>query len=128
MGHFIRGKRIAWDTETTGLNPWKGDAPFAVSFCNEDGDTHYFEWPVDPFTRKVKADRTDLKHIKRILEDPEIEKIGHNLMYDAGVMNVCHHIVMAGKPHDTAFAAHVCNPGLLRVGLKLLCRRFKVFP
>jgi hypothetical protein len=35
------GKLIACDTETTGLNPWKGDRPFAFSFCNEKGDAGF---------------------------------------------------------------------------------------
>lgn len=44
-----------YDTETTGLNVWTGDRPFALSACwGEDPDdleTGYVEAPVDPFTR-----------------------------------------------------------------------------
>jgi DNA polymerase-1 len=79
-------KRIAFDTETTGVRPFKGDRPFAVSMCDEHGNIGYWQWPVNPFTREVVYDDR-LEEVRAILENPEWEKIGHNLIFDILMMD-----------------------------------------
>ena len=46
---------LAIDTECTGLNFHKGVRPFFVSTCDDKGNQKWWEFPVDPYTRKVKV-------------------------------------------------------------------------
>jgi len=119
MVHFISGKRIWWDTETTGLGLWKGDAPFAWSFCNEEGETAYFEWDVDPFTRRVIPVPEELEQIRALLEDPEIEKEGHNVKFDVRAAGN-HGIKVRGRIGETMHKAHNCNSREINYKLKHL--------
>ena len=47
-------KFLAIDTETTGLFGHHGCLPFAISTCDQDGNTNYWEAIVDPETRIPK--------------------------------------------------------------------------
>ena len=81
---------LAFDTETTGLNPWgnferygfEPARPFAFSFSNSEGESIYFRWKVNPFTRKVIFIPREVEIIRSVLENPGIVKIGHNIGYD----------------------------------------------
>lgn len=129
MAHFIRGNRIAFDTETTGLRLWHGDMPFAFSFCNEELETAYFEFPVDPFTRKVIRTPdvvSSLEKIKALLEDPEVEKIGFNLKFDIRAAELGYGIHTQGKLTEVYNQAHVCNNMEPVFRLKYLSKRYKV--
>lgn len=136
MKHFIEGPRIWWDTETTGINLWKGDAPFAFSFANDEGDTAYFEFQVDPFTRKPVLDRqaqASLEKIKRLLEDPTIVKGGHNMKFDVRAVERAYGIRVAGpggpvaeggRLDETMFMAHCCNTLEFSYALKSLSKQY----
>lgn len=124
MGHFISGKRIYFDTETTGLEIWKTDKPFAFSFCNQALETAYFEFDVDPRTREPiigRRERSILSRIGALLEDPKIEKVGHNVKFDRTVMKNAYGIEMRGRVEDTMHKYHLCNSLELNYGLKQLC-------
>lgn len=118
----LRGKIIAYDTETTGLNPW-GDfshygyypaRPFAFAFCDAYGNQAYIRWEVDPKTRQVIPEKKSLKAMSVLLSDPHVVKIGHNLCFDirmsrkSGIKFNWKHI------HDTQFLAHVFTGGNLQ--------------
>lgn len=118
--HFIRGDLIAFDTETTGLSLWKGDKPFGFSFCNEDEETVYWEFDVDPFTREPIPDPAVLQKMKRLLEDPAIRTIGHNIKFDARAMELAYGIGIANVHNDTLVMAHNCNTLEPALGLKYL--------
>lgn len=142
MKHFIDGPTIAFDTETTGVDVWHGDIPFAFSFCNEAGTTAYFEFVVDPFTRIPvigKEEKAILRKICFLLEDPAILKIGHNMKFDCRMMERAYDIHICGPSrlsqdgptlpgriaegaafHDTLIMAHNCNTLELSLGLKQL--------
>jgi DNA polymerase I-like protein with 3'-5' exonuclease and polymerase domains len=104
--HFISGKLVAADTETTGLDHWHDDQPFAFSFCNENGDTAYFEWPVDPLTRKVEPIASELKQLKDFFEDEEITKSFFNAKFDVRMIETFG-IVVAGP------GGPACKGGLI---------------
>lgn len=136
MKHFISGNLIAFDTETSGVDVWVGDTPFAFSFANQQGETAYFEFLVDPKTRKPILDRqarSDLDAIGALLEDGSITKVMHNAKFDCRMMELGYNIVVAGPGgpirnggtfHDTLIMAHNANTLELSLGLKQLGKKY----
>jgi hypothetical protein len=45
---------VGLDTETTGPDFHHGAQPFFVSTCFEDGSQKFWEWDVDPATRRPR--------------------------------------------------------------------------
>lgn len=128
MRHFLKGKRIAIDTETTGLDVWHGDQPFAFGFCNERGDTWYCEWGVDPWTRIVVPKQKELKQIKALCADESVAKVFHNAKYDVRIMDNAFGIKTRGTVEDTMFMAHVCNSMEHNFKLKDLAAKYLDYP
>lgn len=128
-------KIIAFDTETTGNNPY-GDfkrygyypaRPFAFSFCDPDGNTDYVRWDVDPFTRKVIIEPKSFSEIKSIIENPSITKIAHNMNFD---MKMCSFIGMnfKGNFEDTIIGTHIVTGGSeITYALKSLSEKYLDF-
>ncbi len=52
------------DSETTGLDLRHGAQPFFVSMSDESGTSSYYQWPVDPYTRKVTPDKHEINELK----------------------------------------------------------------
>ena len=77
--------RTSLDVEATGLNRWRGHAPFSIAFYFSTGEKYFDEWPVDPFTRKVSPSRKQISKINEITMDPSIEKNFWNGIYDMGM-------------------------------------------
>jgi DNA polymerase I-like protein with 3'-5' exonuclease and polymerase domains len=123
VSHFLRGKIIAVDTETTGTNPYKDDEAFAVGFCNEYGEYETFVWPVDPFTRKPQVNWEDVAKFKPLLEDPEIAKVFHYSRFDFRFLRKLG-ITVRGEIHDSMIAARVCNSAEEFIGLKELAMKY----
>ncbi len=70
--HLERAKIIGLDTETTGLDPYTDTLLMAQFY---DGTTAY----VCDFTQlPIEA----LKHVKGVMENPDILKVGHNLTFE----------------------------------------------
>lgn len=67
----IRRKKIAVDTETTGLNVWTGDRPFMIILWHENNDCDIWEWDVDPWTRQPIIPPEELQEVKDILLDEQ---------------------------------------------------------
>lgn len=118
------GSVIAIDTETTGLDAYHGCCPFAVSMCDENGDTWYCEWPVNPFTREVTPDPAELEFVRSIMENPSIVKVMHNGKFDCRMLEVNFGIRLLGKLEETLFAARVCRTDELNYKLKYLADRY----
>ena len=88
----LKGKLIGFDTETTGLNPWRSavyakysmepSRPFAFSFYDSLGNSAYIRWDVDPTTRRVCTVVRDIRAMSELLGDPGITKVGHNISFD----------------------------------------------
>lgn len=113
---------VAVDTETTGLNVWKGDRPFIVSWCWNDGDTGYVRWKVDPFTRRVQVVEKDVEMLKEFLCNPDIVKVFHNAPFDMNMLEAVG-IQMQGRIEDTMFALRVLENDLMTYALKPVCER-----
>lgn len=96
MKKFLRG-RVAFDTETTGLNPWAGAKIFLLGLEDEYGTILFAE----PGTKEwLKA--------KSILEDPKIEKIAWNAKFDIKMLHA-HNINIQGKIHDAMLMTYMNN-------------------
>lgn len=76
----------ALDTEATGLDIWHGCRPFFVSCFDDENGPSYWEWDVNPMTRKVIIPKRDLRDINRYIAKRSQEKsdriIFHNTKFD----------------------------------------------
>lgn len=115
------GLLMACDTETTGLNPWKGDRPFAFSFCNQKMNTGYVRYPVDPFTRTVKYGSLQMFH--DFFEDERITKVFHNAKFDIRMLEMIG-VGVKGTIHDTMFAMHCLRTAEPSLALKPLANKY----
>lgn len=57
---------ISLDTETTGIDFHHAARPFFVTSTNEEGETKFWEWDVDPLTRKPNIPVEDIAEIRRL--------------------------------------------------------------
>ena len=126
---FITGKRIACDTESTGLSTWAGDRPFAFSFANVKGVTAYFEFPVDPFTRRVMYEKKPktFKRLQRFFADPTITKVFHNAKHDVRMCEAAG-LPVKGKIEDTEIKLRVCDSTRMSYELKVVCENLFNIP
>ncbi len=117
------GKLVACDTETTGLNAWKGDRPFAFSFCNPEAETKYIRWKVDPFKREVWPVEKDFFTMKKFFGDSTITKVFHNAKFDVRMLEKSG-IPVRGTVHDTMIAMHVLRTDEETLALKPICAKY----
>lgn len=129
----IKPRVIAFDWETTGLNLHGTCRGFALALCDEDENTEYIEFPVNPRTREVDYSKLDFKYpitehesisrILTILADPVIAKVGHNVKFD---LLCCEKagIAVLGEVHDTQFMARACNTLEESYSLKDLAKKY----
>ena len=115
---------FACDTETTGLNAWKFDRPFAISFCNEKGETAYIEWAVDPFTREVLYTQKHVKLLKRIFSDKKRTVIFFNAKFDIRMLEKAFDFEFKCQIEEVGFAAHMCHSQEMSYKLKDLARKY----
>jgi len=120
-----KGKVIALDTETTGLFPYGefGARAFAVSFCNEEGDTGLMQWPVDPFTRMPKPREEDLRELRRFCSDKKITKVFFNAKFDIRMLKFWGAEVL-GRVEDVFFMAKILRANEPSHGLKPLAKKY----
>lgn len=119
-------RRVAIDTETTGHNVWTGARPFAVSMCDEDGETRWFEWTVDPKTRMPRPRRGDLREIRAVCRDPGIAKVFFNATFDVTMLRAIG-VEVRGRIDEVQWMAKACN-NLERVfALKPLSKKYAGF-
>ncbi len=113
--------RFAFDTETTSLDYRVAEiVGFSVAFDATDAYyvplAHDYEGAPEQLNRDVI-----LEQIKPILENPQIEKIGHHLKYDAHVLEN-HGIHLQGWYFDTMLASYVLNAVATRHGMDDVAR------
>lgn len=103
---------IAVDTETTGLNPYLGDRPFAIT---------YYDDIVDP--RYIAIGEDDLVAIDAALMSSSVAKVFHNAKFDIQMLMV-QGMRTCGEIHDTMLMAHVFNPDEPYKALKKLAIKY----
>ncbi len=72
---------IAVDTETTGLDFVLGAEPFMVTACDNEGNLFYWEFEVDPLTKKVIRDKRTIKDLTDTLVEYD-RWVFHNANFD----------------------------------------------
>ena len=116
-------KRFAFDTETTSLDYRIAQiVGFSVAFDAQDA--YYVPLAHDYEGAPQQLDRdTILAQIKPILENTDIQKIGHHLKYDAHVLEN-HGIHLQGWYFDTMLASYVLNSIATRHGMDDVARLY----
>ncbi len=94
---------FCFDTETTGLDILTSDL-LGVAFSYETKKAYYVSIPTDPDQRKLFIDA-----LRPVFTNPDIEKIGHNLKFDYGVL-LHHGIEVQGPLFDTMIVHTLVDP------------------
>ena len=114
-------KRFAIDTETTSLDYRIAEmVGFSVAFDAKDAYYIPLAHDYDGAPEQLNRD-TIIQQIKPILEDPNVEKIGHHLKYDAHIFEN-HGIHLQGWYFDTMLASYVLNSVATRHGMDDVAR------
>jgi DNA polymerase-1 len=124
--------RVAFDTETTGLNEMTADL-VGISLCVEPGKACYI-----PLLHRAEGgeglfgsdDLADgqvplddaLAALKPLLEDPAVMKIGQNMKYDAKIMARLG--ISVAPIDDTMLMSYAMNAGLHGHGMDTLAERY----
>ncbi len=114
IGKLARQRAFCFDAETTGLNPRTCEL-IGLGFSFRAHTGYYVPLPED-----ADENRAVLEEFRGILENPETEKIGHNLKFDIAVL-LWQGIKVQGRMFDTMLAAYVTAPESRR-GMDLLSR------
>lgn len=101
LQQLLNQKAVCFDTETTGLDP-RSALPLGLAFAFEPNRAYYVVCP-DESAQEV------LDEFRPFFENPEIEKIGHNLKYDLTLLK-WHGIEVRGKLFDTMLAHSMKEP------------------
>lgn len=97
---------ISLDTETTGLDLMHGCKPFLVTTCAEGEAPLFWEWDVDPLTRKVSVPQEDVAHIKEVIEEADLIYL-MNSQFDALALRTIGISLPWHKVRDTLVAGHL---------------------
>lgn len=102
---------VAVDTETLGLNP-KRDRLCLVQLSSGDGTAHIVQ---------LAKGQYDAPNLKKLISNPEIEKIFHFARFDVAVMK--EYLNIDCTPiYCTKIASRLCRTYTDRHGLKDICR------
>jgi DNA polymerase I-like protein with 3'-5' exonuclease and polymerase domains len=74
---------ISFDSETTGIDHFHGAKPFFVTTCNEYGSQIWWEWDVNPYTRKPEIPEEDAREIRQFLVVQDKGIVLQNSKFDA---------------------------------------------
>jgi DNA polymerase I len=103
------GDEVAFDTEATGRNPLT-DHLVGIAFCYNKEKAYYVPISHSYPGAEKQPDKDDVfHHIRPLLGNREIAKIGHNLKYDVMLLEQ-EGVAVAGRLYDTMIAAYLLNP------------------
>src|SRR5215813_4490031 len=102
-------KRLALDTETTGVDTNHNARVYLVTTCNQDWNIRWWEWEVDPLTRMPNIPIEDVMEISELIRDAE-QLIGQNLKFDYHALKRTNPLFVKywdwNKVQDTLVAGH----------------------
>ena len=108
-------KKISFDTETTSTDPMQASL-VGISLAVHEGQGYYI-----PVGHTGGQHNLDLPSVMDALRpsftDPAVQKIGHNIKYDALVLRN-HGLIPSPLSFDTMIAAWLIEPSTRRLGLK----------
>ena len=96
-------EEFCFDTETTSVNPEEAKL-VGIAFSYVPGEAYYVAIPEDDTAAQEIANE-----FKKVLENENIIKIGHNLKYDVQVM-MNYGVQVKGKMFDTLLAHYILDP------------------
>ncbi len=100
---------LGLDSEDTGLDLHHGAQPFLVTFGYEDGTNTWYEWEVNPLTRKPVVIYEDLEEIQQKLDEADL-LILQNSKFDYQALQTVFLGRLQwdwGKVRDTLLAGHL---------------------
>lgn len=97
---------ISLDTETTGVDWVHGAMPFLVTTCDQDGVVRFWEWDVDPLTRKPNVPVEDIVEIALLLASTELIYM-QNGKFDAHMLDTIGLTLPWHKVRDTLCMGHL---------------------
>lgn len=117
---------VSLDTETTGLDLRHGARPFFVTTYTKKDSNIYWEWDVDPYTRKPIIPAQDREEIREHILSPHTKLVLHNSKFDFTALNsvgiwegldleqiwentydtlTASHLLASNLPHDLTYLA-----------------------
>ncbi|HEX3358278.1 MAG TPA: DNA polymerase I [Tepidisphaeraceae bacterium] len=112
-------KRFAFDTETTSLEAVSAQL-VGMSFSWKEGQGFYVPVKGPAGCQTLECDKV-LAALKPILENPKIEKVGHNIKYDLIVMRAAG-IEVKGVVVDSMIAGFLLDASRMAYGIDGLAR------
>ena len=99
---------ISLDSETTGLSVFHGCRPFFVTTCAIDEAPTFWQWRVDPLTRKVIIPDNDKEEIRQLINSAT-SIVLHNAKFDVLMLQASGIIDTWPwhKTEDTLMAGHL---------------------
>lgn len=86
MQKLPEAKVVAVDTETTGLDVHHKAEGYSIGFCDDEGERSYVRWVVDPFTRKVHYNRSEIKRLQTWFADESRTLVFVNAPFDVAIL------------------------------------------
>jgi len=105
---------IAFDTETTNIDPMLADL-VGISLSVKEGTGYYI--PVGHQTGKQLPLKQVLEALRPAMTNPDLPKAGHNLKYDALILEQ-HGLKVSPLSFDTMLAEWLIDPASHNLGLK----------
>lgn len=105
---------IAIDTETTGKDLRHGAMPFFFSYCKDGGPPQFYEWDVDPLTRRPHIPDSDYDEIIDLVLGAD-GLVLQNAPFDVTALSVIRPEDQIqdrwpwGLTHDTLLSGHLLN-------------------
>lgn len=97
---------ISLDTETTGVDIAHGAMPFLVTTADDEGVVRFWEWDVDPLTRRPDIPAQDIADISELIDAADLIYL-HNSKFDARALATIDIYLPWPKVRDTLIAAHL---------------------
>ena len=102
---LLQQNSVCFDTETTGLDALQAEL-VGIAFSWEQQKGYYIALPEDRGETQAIIDA-----FRPFFENPQIEKIGHNLKYDLKVL-LKYDLKVFGPLYDTMIAHYLINPDM----------------
>ncbi len=114
---------ISFDTETTSLDE-RDARVVGVSFAIVPDEAAYVPFAHDYMGAPTQlSEATVWKHLKPLLEDDQLKKVGQNLKYDLSVL-LNHDIHLRGIAYDTMLESYVLNSTAARHDMDSLALKY----